>query len=286
MSKQNKEKQEQARKQYEQGKEYKEISRNIDVSINTIKSWRTRNKWQRKQGANSANKNAPTENIGAKVQIHNNNATDERWKEFCELYLRTFNATKAYMEVYKVKYNTATVNGSRLLRNAKVQEYLSKLKKAHATELFIDTQDLLEEEVKIAKASLYDAIDIQTIRQERVDAEGNQVTDVNGEPIIDVYDEIYMKDKDKIDWSTIAELHRGKDGLVVKQYDKHKAIEMLLKQLPNEKNELELEKMKQQNRLISLKASLLDSSSDDAMTQLDELMNALEEADDETNSTE
>lgn len=286
MSKQNKEKQEQARKQYEQGKEYKEISRNLDVSINTIKSWRTRNKWQRKQGANSANKNAPTENIGAKVQMHKNNATDERWKEFCELYLRTFNATKSYMEVYKVKYNTATVNGSRLLRNAKVQEYLSKLKKAHATELFIDTQDLLEEEVKIAKASLYDAIDIQTIRQERVDTEGNQVTDVNGEPIIDVYDEIYMKDKDKIDWSTIAELHRGKDGLVVKQYDKHKAIEMLLKQLPNEKNELELEKMKQQNRLISLKASLLDSSSDDAMTQLDELMNALEEADDETNSTE
>lgn len=286
MSKQSKEKQEQARKQYEQGKEYKEISRNLDVSINTIKSWRTRNKWKRKQGANSANKNAPTENIGAKVQMHKNTATDERWKEFCELYLRTFNATKAYMEVYKVKYNTATVNGSRLLRNAKVQEYLSKLKKAHAAELFIDTQDLLEEEVKIAKASLYDAIDIQTIRQERVDAEGNQVTDVNGEPIIDVYDEIYMKDKDKIDWSTIAELHRGKDGLVVKQYDKHKAIELLLKQLPSKKNDLELEKMKQQNRLISLKASLLDSNSDDAMSQIDKLLNALEEADDETNSTE
>ncbi|NBI01349.1 terminase [Lactobacillus kunkeei] len=286
MSKQSKEKQEQARKQYEQGKEYKEISRNLDVSINTIKSWRTRNKWQRKQGANSANKNAPTENIGAKVQMHKNNATDERWKEFCELYLRTFNATKAYMAVYKVKYNTATVNGSRLLRNAKVQEYLSKLKKAHAAELFIDTQDLLEEEVKIAKASLYDAIDIQTIRQERVDAEGNQVTDVNGEPIIDVYDEIYMKDKDKIDWSTIAELHRGKDGLVVKQYDKHKAIEMLLKQLPNEKNELELEKLRLQNKLIDLKTAALDTDNDEGMSQMDRILQALDAADDEYHNEE
>ena len=57
---------------------------------------------------------------------------------FCLEYLKDFNATRAYKEVYRAKQNTAEVNGAKLLRNAKVSAYLrdkadEKLKKADVT---------------------------------------------------------------------------------------------------------------------------------------------------------
>ena len=57
---------------------------------------------------------------------------------FCLEYLKDFNATRAYKEVYWAKQTTAEVNGAKLLRNAKVSAYLrdkadEKLKKADVT---------------------------------------------------------------------------------------------------------------------------------------------------------
>ena len=47
-------------------------------------------------------------------------------KRFCDEYLIDLNATRAYKVAYKSckKDETANVNGSRLLRNANVQEYI------------------------------------------------------------------------------------------------------------------------------------------------------------------
>ena len=40
-------KRESARKDYESGMKYKDIAQKYDVSLNTVKSWKTRYKWQR-----------------------------------------------------------------------------------------------------------------------------------------------------------------------------------------------------------------------------------------------
>ena len=49
-------------------------------------------------------------------------------KRFCDEYLIDFNATRAYKAAYKScrKDETANVNGSKLLRNTKVQEYIAE----------------------------------------------------------------------------------------------------------------------------------------------------------------
>lgn len=57
---------------------------------------------------------------------------------FCLEYLKDFNATRAYKEVYWVKQKTAEVQGCKMLSNPKVSEYLKskaeeKLKKADVT---------------------------------------------------------------------------------------------------------------------------------------------------------
>ena len=57
---------------------------------------------------------------------------------FCLEYLKNFNATRAYKEVYWVKQKTAEVQWCKMLSNPKVSEYLKskaeeKLKKADVT---------------------------------------------------------------------------------------------------------------------------------------------------------
>ncbi|CAI2677415.1 hypothetical protein AKUH4B211M_TOXIN200090 (plasmid) [Apilactobacillus kunkeei] len=61
---------------------------------------------------------------------------------------------------------------------------------------------------------------------------------------------------------------------------------MLLKQLPNEKNELELEKLRLQNKLIDLKTAALDTDNDEGMSQMDRILQALDAADDEYHNEE
>ena len=65
---------------------------------------------------------------------------NEKQKLFCLEYLKDFNATRAYKKVYWSSDNVARANGSRLLANADIQEYLwSKVeKKIQKADLWVD----------------------------------------------------------------------------------------------------------------------------------------------------
>lgn len=75
-------KREQAKKMYEKGKPYKEISSSLDVPLNTLKSWKKRNSWQRggapkevqpsSRGAPQGNKNAEGNKGGSAPQKNKN----------------------------------------------------------------------------------------------------------------------------------------------------------------------------------------------------------------------
>ena len=64
----------------------------------------------------------------------------QKQKQFCLEYLKDFNATRSYKKVYWVSDETASANGSRLLANAKVQEYLSDKaqKKLEKAEMWVE----------------------------------------------------------------------------------------------------------------------------------------------------
>lgn len=68
------------------------------------------------------------------------NELNEKQKMFCLEYLKDFNATRAYKKVYWSSDNVARANGSRLLANADIQEYLwSKVeKKVEKAEVWVD----------------------------------------------------------------------------------------------------------------------------------------------------
>lgn len=69
-------------------------------------------------------------------------------KRFCDEYLIDLNATRAYKVAYSrcKKDETANVNGSKLLRNTKVQEYISERMKEREQRTEI-TQDMVIKEL-------------------------------------------------------------------------------------------------------------------------------------------
>jgi phage terminase small subunit len=50
-------------------------------------------------------------------------------KRFCEEYVATGSATKAYLTAYDCTYNTANSEGCRMLRKPHIHEYITQLQK-------------------------------------------------------------------------------------------------------------------------------------------------------------
>ena len=80
-------------------------------------------------------------------------------KRFCDEYLVDLNATRAYKVAYSrcKKDETANVNGSKLLRNTKVQEYILEKQKEIEKRTEV-TQDMVIQE--LAKIAFFNIKDI------------------------------------------------------------------------------------------------------------------------------
>lgn len=68
---------------------------------------------------------------------------NEQQKRFADYYIETGNATESYKRAgYKAKGNVAEVNASRLLRNAKVQEYIVERNKQLESDRIADMEEV------------------------------------------------------------------------------------------------------------------------------------------------
>lgn len=262
------EKYELAKVDYDNGMKYKDIATKYDVTINTVKSWKTR-KWNKideeadeksvhtkQRGVHTKNKASPnkknvTESFGISLN-DNGELTDKQWL-FCVYYVRTLNATSAYKKVYKCSYQTAMANGSRLLSNAKVKETIAELKRERLESLDLDKYDVLEKFKAIAFADITDYIDFTQVDSEMTtvetsfDSDGKEVKKQETVPY--TYTKFSMHQSEEIDGTIITEIAKGKDGMFkVKLADKMKALDFLAKYTDllkeNEKKQLQEEKLK------------------------------------------
>lgn len=254
---------------FEQGYKYDELAKKYDISKGTISKYKKKYGWKRNKKHNVETKRKQVSNKVSKVKLNKHRSTDDKWKQFCLVYLRKHNATQAYLDVYDCSYDTAATNGPALLRNTQVKSYLDELRAAQANELYLSALDVQREQAKIAFANLADYLTAKHIRKYRQDLAGDYIVDVDGKPIIDEYDELILTNPEKADWSIISEVHRGKDGLVVKLYDKQKALDFLAKSLPDTA----------QARIDKAKADSLDTDNNEQMNSIDNLLNKIEGAD-------
>lgn len=251
-------KQEKAEKDYLSGMKYKDIAEKYGISINTVKSWKQRYKWQRgapkKKNAPKKQKSMHTkQKKGAhKIaeQIENNDKLTDKRKMFCLFYLQRYNATWAYQQAYGGSYNTARTNGSRLLANADTKQLLTELKEQQATELYAGANDILLGYLKQATADITDVVEFKTekhLAYTKVRDKVGPYEDNGGhfryDPKIDpetgeqayYYEHIVkLKDSNQIDTSNIKAIKIDKGEPVVEMYDKQKAMKELLSRLPTD----------------------------------------------------
>lgn len=206
----------------------KALADKYNVKASTLRSRKNREGWtkgnettQRNEKKNVATQKKNDATQKAIEQLEQNDELNDKQKQFCLLYLKYFNATKAYREVYGVGQKTAEANGSRLLSNAKVKEELSRLKRAQQKELYIDSTDIKREWMKQAFS---DVTDFMEFGHE----EYTYTDEITGEQEERIRSFVRLRDHEEVDGTLVQEVKQGRDGVSVKLYDKQKAMDRLM----------------------------------------------------------
>ena len=263
-----------AEEDYMKGMKYKEIAEKYNVSINTVKSWKTRYKWCKdKKSVRTNNKKVCTQNkksAGAEKQneeiykepiaeevkevMENEELTDKQ-RLFCIFYSKCFNATKAYQKAYICTYNVANAEGYKLLVNPCVKKQIDKLTKIRFNKEALKA-GVLQKYIDIAFADLGDYMKFgkKTKGVWKKDKDGIDVPVVDpdtGEQKIIEYSYVDLKESVSVDTSLLTEVSQGKDGIKIKLADKMKALDFLNKHLnllnDEDKMKLQIENMRLQN---------------------------------------
>ncbi|MEW9989474.1 terminase small subunit [Clostridium butyricum] len=270
-----------AEEDYINGMKYKEIAEKYNVSINTVKSWKTRYKWCKdKKGMHTKSKKVCTQNkksAGAKKdnecdikepiadevkEVMENEELTDKQRLFCVIYAKCLNATKAYQKIYKCTYETAMVNGCKLLSNTKIKEQLNKLIESDLNYEFLQ-KSIIQKYKDIAFADINDYIEYGTEYEPQYDENGNVKLDENGEMVTKPKSYVLLNNSVKTDGTLISEISAGNTGVRIKLADRMKALEELKKMrsllTEDEKKTLDIQCKKLQNEKIKKDIEKIDA---------------------------
>ena len=217
----------------------KDLAEKHGIKPATLRSRKNREKWQKRgspddatQHATQRNKNATQrknvatrKKVAPKAKEILESSDLEDWEEvFCLEYLKHFNKTKAYQKARPdISYQSANTLGPRLFAEVRIQKRLAELKSAKNEQLFIQASDIDEQWAKQAFADVSDFVEFGTEIRAEIDDEGNL------QEVIKNF--VRFKNASEIDGSLIQEVKMGRDGPVIKLYDKQKAMQELQKRL-------------------------------------------------------
>lgn len=251
-------KMEEAKADYLAGMKYKDIAKKYDVSLNTVKSWKTRNKWQRKNATKKKSVHTKEKSMHTKPEkvapalpppeLPDSDELNDKQKAFCLYYLQRYNATWAYQKAYGGSYENALAHGSRMVGNGRIKSYLTKLKKQQSQDLYATANDILLRYLNQATSNVTDVLSFRTekhLAYYKVRDKNGPYEDAGGkfryEPKIDpetgeqayYYTNIVeLKDSSEIDTSNIKSIRIDKGEPVVEMEDRQKAMQILLDRLP------------------------------------------------------
>jgi phage terminase small subunit len=246
---------------YIKGMKYKDIAEKYGVTLNTVKSWKTRYSWVR-DGAHTKETSVHTKKESKKVRATDEETTFDNFLEdsvltekqrlFCLYYVKSFNATQSAINA-GYSCATAHVQGPRLLGNVRVREEIKRIKVQMTHDLFIEAMDVLNKYIKIAFS---DITDFLTFGQKWVPVNSmmGPVLDEDGQPVMKEVNYVDFKESGFVDGTIISEVKQGKDGVSIKLEDRMKALEKLslyFDLFPDKfKQQIEEEKIKLQREKI------------------------------------
>ena len=280
----------------------KDIAEELKVTDVKIRKWKNLDKWDEelkgnvplkenknkvertiKKSTSKKNKKNDKEPIAEEVkEVMENEELTDRQRLFCIYYSKCFNATKAYLKAYTCTYDTARVEGCRLLTNPNINRLIKKLTTIRFNKEALK-DGVLQKYIDIAFADLGDYL---TFGKKQVpqwtknkDGEYIPVLDPNtGEQKIAEYSYVDLKESVSVDTSIISEVSEGKDGIKIKLADKMKALDFLNKHLnllsDEDKIKLDIANKRLQNEKLQLENNKLkgkDKKTDSSIIIVDDI---------------
>lgn len=217
---------------YKQGMKLVDIANQLNVPDGTVRRWKSTYKWDGERSYKTSERSAKKNRVkkeafddGTKETMMNENLTHEQ-RLFCIYYSKSFNATQSYLKAYRSSYETAMVNGSNLLRNAKISEEINRLKEIKRQQILAGEEDLVEKHMRIAFSNISDYL---SFGREEVPIMGpfGPIKDEEGEKVTKEVNYVKFKDSSSVDTELIQEVKQGKDGVSIKLYDAQKSMDWL-----------------------------------------------------------
>lgn len=251
---------EQARAMYLKGMKLVEIASQLNLPEGTVRSWKNRYNWDDKSNATLQKKKR---NVAKKINVKNKAAEDtvnqvmenidltDKQRLFCVLYIRCFNATKAYRKAYGCSYEVANSEGYRLLVNPCIRDEISRLKKNRLNREMLDEHDIFQKYMDIAFADITDFVEFGREKVPVMGAFGPvKVKDPETGrdiPLMQEINTIRFRESLEVDGSLISEVKQGKNGASIKLLDRLKALDWLA-------DHMNLATEEQRARIASMKA--------------------------------
>lgn len=230
----------QAKELFLSGVKLVDISRQLDVPEGTVRRWKSTYKWDSERSdeksERSERKRAKNERkekpIAEEVRmVMENPELTEKQRLFCVLYVRCFNATKAYRKAYGCSYETAMAEGSSILRNPKIKNEINRLKQNRLNREMLDEHDIFQKYMDIAFADITDYV---SFGREKVPVMGAfgpvMVKDEETGKKVELMKEVNavrFRGSSDIDGTIVTEVKQGKDGASIKLADRMKALDWL-----------------------------------------------------------
>lgn len=257
---------EQAEQDYMAGMKYKEIAAKYGVAVDTVKSWKTRYKWNRK-GVHTKKKKVCTQKAEEKKrkqeaaeqveQVLENPELNDQQRLFCLYYTKSFNATQAYRKAYPgCSYESATVRSCMLMKDERIRKEIFRLKQAKMNKAMLEPEDIFQKYMEIAFSDMADFVEFGREEVQVMGAFGpvEKLDEETGEqvPVTKTINSVRFRESSEVDGSLISEVSQGKDGAKIKLLDKMKALDWLTAHmdLATEEQKARVEKLKAETAKI------------------------------------
>ncbi|MFL4498464.1 terminase small subunit [Weissella sp. MSCH1] len=231
----------------------KSIAEELGVSSGQVRKWKSQDDWDEtgkgnvtKSKGNVTIEKEHAEHIEAAIEEVDDSGLTNKQKAFVIEYVRTFNATQSYMNVYKSDYNSARANSIRLIANDSVKREIERVRKARLLDIGVTRNDVLSQLAKQAFSDIGDFLEFGHYEEIARDGNKKPKLDSEGNIILSHRSWVQLRDKSQVDTSLIKRVSIGRDGVVLELFDKQSALTKLLDQIDLE------EQGTQENPLNSL----------------------------------
>lgn len=272
-----------AKELYLSGMKLVEIASQLNKPESTIRRWKSTQKWDSERSDEKASvlsersqkrshqKEAPKqEPPGEEIpeEVEESELT-EKQRLFCVLYVKSFNATKAYQKAYGCSYETAAVNGSRMLRNAKVRDTIVLLKSNKLNRELLSEEDIFQKYMDIAFCDITDYVEFGRETVPVMGAFGPiQVEDKKTGEKVQLTEEVNtvrFKESAVVDGTLISEVSNGRNGATIKLADRMKALNWLA-------SHMDLATEEQRARLAIMRSKAAGGDTEAELEKLDQVL--------------